>query len=72
MTEEAEGSALNASLTPTTANANASDPTKDAPTGGKAAKGEKGNVPNAVWMGTAVGIGSAALVAALMYAKRRK
>jgi hypothetical protein len=27
---------------------------------------------NAVWMGTAVGVGSAALVAALMYAKRRK
>jgi hypothetical protein len=27
---------------------------------------------NAIWMGTAVGIGSAALVAALMYAKRRK
>jgi hypothetical protein len=27
---------------------------------------------NAIWMGTAVGIGSAALVAALMYARRRK
>ncbi|CAN5479684.1 hypothetical protein BH10PSE12_BH10PSE12_34450 [soil metagenome] len=25
-----------------------------------------------VWMGTAVGVGSAALVAALLYAKRRK
>jgi len=25
-----------------------------------------------IWMGTAVGVGSAALVAALMYAKRRK
>lgn len=27
---------------------------------------------SAIWKGTAVGIGSAALVAALMYAKRRK
>lgn len=27
---------------------------------------------NAIWMGTAVGIGSAALVAALMYSRRRK
>lgn len=26
----------------------------------------------ALWMGTAVGIGSAAIVAALLYAKRRK
>lgn len=26
----------------------------------------------AIWMGTAVGIGSAAIVAALLYAKRRK
>lgn len=25
-----------------------------------------------IWMGTAVGVGSAALVAALMYARRRK
>ncbi|MCE7798355.1 hypothetical protein LWE61_17595 [Sphingobium sufflavum] len=34
---------------------------------------EKGNgVSSKVWMGTAVGVGSAALVAALMYAKRRK
>ncbi|MET0136764.1 MAG: hypothetical protein ABW048_04000 [Sphingobium sp.] len=29
-------------------------------------------VSSKVWMGTAVGVGSAALVAALMYAKRRK
>ena len=35
--------------------------------GNAAAKGNK----NAVWMGTAVGVGSAALVAALMYANRR-
>ncbi|HEX7874753.1 MAG TPA: hypothetical protein VF475_17715 [Sphingobium sp.] len=33
---------------------------------------KKGGKSNAVWMGTAVGVGSAALVAALMYAKRRK
>jgi hypothetical protein len=39
---------------------------------GKAGKGQKTSVPNAVWMGTAVGVGSAALVAALMYTKRRK
>lgn len=71
MTDETEGSALNAAPTATTTGASASDPAT-AQKGGKAAKGEKGNVPNAVWMGTAVGIGSAALVAALMYAKRRK
>jgi hypothetical protein len=35
----------------------------------KAGKGKGG--PNPLWMGTAVGIGSAALVAALMYANRR-
>ncbi|HEX7821577.1 MAG TPA: hypothetical protein VF463_13290 [Sphingobium sp.] len=40
---------------------------------GDAASGEKANgVSSKVWMGTAVGVGSAALVAALMYAKRRK
>lgn len=33
----------------------------------KVAKGSN----NKVWMGTAVGVGSAALVAALMYASRR-
>lgn len=33
---------------------------------------DKGGVSPKVWMGTAVGVGSAALVAALMYAKRRK
>jgi hypothetical protein len=38
------------------------------PAAGDTAKGKS----NAVWMGTAVGVGSAALVAALMYAKRRK
>jgi hypothetical protein len=32
---------------------------------------KKGAGTNAVWMGTAVGVGSAALVAALMYASRR-
>lgn len=48
---------------------------KDSPSPEKAAgkagedKGKPGN--KAVWMGTAVGIGSAALVAALLYAKRR-
>jgi len=36
------------------------------------AKAKNGAKSNAVWMGTAVGVGSAALVAALMYAKRRK
>ncbi len=33
---------------------------------------DKNGVSSKVWMGTAVGVGSAALVAALMYAKRRK
>jgi tetrahydromethanopterin S-methyltransferase subunit B len=37
-----------------------------------AVKAKNGAKSNAVWMGTAVGVGSAALVAALMYAKRRK
>lgn len=44
----------------------------DAPTDSpKATDAKKGGKPNAVWMGTAVGVGSAALVAALMYANRR-
>ena len=33
---------------------------------------KSGGKSNALWMGTAVGVGSAALVAALMYANRRK
>jgi hypothetical protein len=44
---------------------------KTAPAAAEAAK-KGGKTNNAVWMGTAVGVGSAALVAALMYAKRRK
>ena len=32
----------------------------------------KGSNSKAIWMGTAVGIGSAAIVAALLYTKRRK
>lgn len=40
---------------------------------GKAGENKGGSAKsNAIWMGTAVGIGSAALVAALMYARRRK
>ncbi|WP_443970818.1 hypothetical protein [Sphingobium sp. CR28] len=71
MTDETESPALSPAPTAATS-ASASDPATKAQKDGKAAKGEKGSVPNAVWMGTAVGIGSAALVAALMYAKRRK
>lgn len=35
-------------------------------------KAKGSSTSSKVWKGTAVGIGSAALVAALMYAKRRK
>ncbi|HEX7858596.1 MAG TPA: hypothetical protein VF503_33335 [Sphingobium sp.] len=45
--------------------------TKDSEKGsGDKSGADKGN--GKIWMGTAVGVGSAALVAALMYAKRRK
>ena len=46
----------------------AAQPSDSAPAGATKSTAKSG----AVWMGTAVGIGSAALVAALMYAKRRK
>jgi hypothetical protein len=39
---------------------------KEKPTGKPAAKGS-----GKLWMGTAVGIGSAAIVAALLYSRRR-
>jgi len=45
----------------------AADPAKD-----KSEDKRASTKASAIWMGTAVGIGSAALVAALMYAKRRK
>jgi LPXTG-motif cell wall-anchored protein len=44
-------------------------------TGGKGAASSEAQPSTGnkgIWMGTAVGIGSAALVAALLYAKRRK
>jgi hypothetical protein len=54
--------------------ADAPESAAPAPASSKAddAKGKGAGKSNAVWMGTAVGVGSAALVAALMYAKRRK
>lgn len=44
----------------------------DADTGKAAPEKEKGSNRNKLLTGAAIGIGSAALVAALLYAKRRK
>lgn len=38
----------------------------------KADAGKSGGINRSIWMGTAVGIGSAAIVAALLYTKRKK
>lgn len=48
------------------------DPTTTPPPAPDTAPDATGKGRQAIWMGTAVGVGSAALVAALMYAKRRK
>ena len=50
-------------------------PAESTPATAPEEKKKEGAAPsksNAIWMGTAVGIGSTALVAALMYARRRK
>lgn len=54
-------------------NSKAASPSSEAKKGASDAAGKAAGGSNkAIWMGTAVGIGSAAIVAALLYARRRK